>query len=67
MVNHLKDDLFIYLMEDVTHMKLLEEQLKESKSHLESEVLSRTKQLQEALEIKSKFLAVMSHGTYLCW
>ncbi len=42
-------------------MKNLETELKEGKIQLEKTVQSRTRQLQEALEVKSRFLAIMSH------
>ena len=37
-------------------------ELKLTKLQLEETVKARTKQLQEALEVKSRFLAIMSHG-----
>ena len=62
-VTHVKNNDFIVVMQEITQLKLLEEQLRESKSQLEQTVQARTKQLQEALEVKSRFLATMSHGT----
>ena len=52
------------MMEDITNLKELQHQLEKAKNQLEGEVQSRTKQLQDALEVKSKFLAVMSHGMF---
>jgi hypothetical protein len=40
----------------------LEEQLKESQLHLEGVVEERTKELQDALNVKSRFVATVSHG-----
>ena len=40
----------------------MELELKSHQANLESEVQARTKQLEEALLIKSRFMAIMSHG-----
>jgi signal transduction histidine kinase len=60
-VNHLREDTYIFVIQDITPIKTLENELKEGKLQLEKTVLSRTRQLQEALEVKSRFLAIMSH------
>ena len=60
-VNHLREDTFIFVFQDITPVKTLENELKEGKLQLEKTVQSRTRQLQEALEVKSRFLAIMSH------
>jgi hypothetical protein len=46
----------------VTKFKELERQLQENSEKLEVLVKERTQQLQVALEVKSRFLAIMSHG-----
>ena len=61
MVKHLRNNEYIFLLDDITQLKKLQEELEQSKSHLEDIVNARTIQLQLALEIKSRFLAVMSH------
>ena len=53
------------MCDDFTELRELQRKLEDAKNHLEDEVQSRTKQLQEALEVKSRFLAVMSHGKLL--
>ena len=53
------------MADDFTELRELHRKLEESKNHLEEEVQSRTYQLQEALEVKSRFLAVMSLGKFI--
>jgi hypothetical protein len=50
----MSDDSWCYIGEDITEVVALQEQLKD-----------KAKSLQEALNIKSRFLATMSHGIYL--
>ncbi len=59
---HLSGNRFAYLAQDITAHKKLEQTLTKNKEELESTVLARTKQLQDALQVKSRFLAIMSHG-----
>lgn len=55
-----------FLSHDVTKFKALQQQLRENSEKLEGQVSERTKQLQAALEVKSRFLAIMSHGACTC-
>jgi hypothetical protein len=41
---------------------MLEEKLKENQLHLQELVDERTKELQNALNVKSRFVATVSHG-----
>jgi anthranilate/para-aminobenzoate synthase component II len=41
---------------------MLERQLKENQLHLQELVEERTKELQDALNVKSRFVATVSHG-----
>ncbi len=45
------------------HIAQLEQQLWQTKEQLETMVAQRTKELASALNAKSAFLAIMSHGT----
>ena len=54
---------FCYLFWDITARKMTEHELERTKELLEKQVQDRTRELQEALAIKSNFLAIMSHGT----
>jgi signal transduction histidine kinase len=53
-VSWFSDNRYLYLAKDITAEKTHAQQLEQA-------VLVRTKQLEEALQIKSRFLAVMSH------
>ncbi len=59
---HISGNRFAYLVQNITDYKKLEEELKKNQEQLESTVLARTQQLQDALQVKSRFLAIMSHG-----
>jgi hypothetical protein len=56
-------DRYCYLFWDITGRKLTEHELERTKELLEKQVHDRTRELQDALAIKSNFLAIMSHGT----
>jgi len=58
---HLSGDVFLFLANHLTQFKNLDSELAEYKTELENKILERTRELQEALQIKSRFLAVMSH------
>ena len=45
-------------------MKKMENELRHNKAELEDIVFKRTQELESALQIKSRFLAVMSHGKF---
>lgn len=60
---HISGDRFCFLSIDISETKRLTYELKRHKEDLEMTVKARTAQLQEALEVKGRFLAVMSHGT----
>jgi hypothetical protein len=51
-------------LQDITKIKILEQELMKTKGALEETVKERTKELQKALSVKSSFLANMSHGNY---
>jgi signal transduction histidine kinase len=57
----MRDNKFVWIVEDITQLKRLEQELRSSAEKLEQTVQARTKQLQEAIEVKSRFLAIMSH------
>ncbi len=52
----------IVVARDITKDRELQYELERSKQDLETTVQRRTNQLQEALNVKSRFLAIMSHG-----
>ena len=60
----LHGDYFCFIGHDISYLKNLESQIRMAKDHLEGIVLERTKELHEALEVKSRFLAIMSHGSF---
>jgi signal transduction histidine kinase len=60
-VKHVRDNTFLYLAQDITQRKELDMQLQRNKEQLEREVRERTKELEDAVEVKSRFLATMSH------
>jgi hypothetical protein len=60
--NALLGNRFVYICMDMTERKALEEQLKNNQIELEETVQKRTEQLENALQVKSRFLATMSHG-----
>ena len=49
---------------DVTQRKFVVQSLKNNQIELENTVQKRTEQLEHALQVKSRFLATMSHGNY---
>lgn len=60
-VTHVRDNIYIFTSKNVTVTKQLEAELQKNKLQLEATVERRTRELQEALDVKSKFLAIMSH------
>jgi len=52
---------FLLSCVNITELKNLTEELKVHKDHLEKLVEDRTFELQEALQVKGRFLAIMSH------
>jgi signal transduction histidine kinase len=58
---HIRDNTYIFLSQNITARKQLEIQLQLHKTELEETVKARTKQLEDALDVKSRFLATMSH------
>lgn len=56
------DEKFLFLVQDITAIKAMEDELRRHKSELEKTVQARTYQLEQAVKVKSRFLAVMSHG-----
>lgn len=61
-VSHLDGDKFSFLVQDISKQKELEETLTQNQAILEKTVRDRTHELEEALNVKSRFLAVISHG-----
>lgn len=61
---HVQDDQFIFLGQDCEARKEMEDILQKKREDLEEMVRARTKQLENALQVKSRFLAIMSHGKY---
>jgi len=55
------DDEYVFISQDITDVKELEQKLAKSKEVLEEQVKERTKALETALQFKSRFLANMSH------
>jgi hypothetical protein len=53
---HVRDNMYSFTAQEVTDKKILEEELQRGKLQLEETVIERTKELQEALEVKSRFL-----------
>ena len=50
------------MSQDISQKRLAEKELEKNKQELEIIVKKRTKELEYALEAKSRFLAIMSHG-----
>lgn len=61
-VIHRGGNEFSFLAQDITSLKQVEEELRKAKVQLEEQVIKRTNELASALQVKSRFLAVMSHG-----
>jgi hypothetical protein len=61
-VTYLRDDIFIFTSQNVSVIKSLQEELRQNQLQLEDTVERRTRELQDALQVKSRFLAIMSHG-----
>ncbi len=70
---HIKDNLFAYhecpkllhycyIGKDITDYITLQRDLQHSRDKLSEMVDERTRQLHQALQVKSNFLATMSHG-----
>lgn len=53
---------FSFISQDITHLKNMEAELIKGKEELENTIKKRTKELEDALQVKSRFLAIMSHG-----
>lgn len=58
----MQKEKFVFLVHDISSLKRMEEELKRSKQDLENTVKARTQELEKALHVKSRFLAIMSHG-----
>ena len=50
-----------YMARDITHQKTLEAMMRRQGEELEKAVQERTRDLEEALQVKNRFLAVVSH------
>lgn len=61
-IAYVKDDEYCFVSQDITSQKQLELEMKNYQEELESLVCARTKELEEALQVKSIFLATVSHG-----
>eukprot|EP01117_Protostelium_nocturnum_P021067 TRINITY_DN9_c0_g1_i1.p1 TRINITY_DN9_c0_g1~~TRINITY_DN9_c0_g1_i1.p1 ORF type:complete len:1029 (+),score=368.94 TRINITY_DN9_c0_g1_i1:126-3212(+) len=61
LARHMSGDTYLCISTDVTERVNLERALKDQKDHLEVTVKERTHELEEALAVKSRFLATMSH------
>ena len=59
---HVTNNQFVFLAKDITQRKLADLELQQTRDNLQLLVEQKTKQLQEAMEVKSRFLAIMSHG-----
>lgn len=53
------------LVKDISERKKMQAELQRGKESLEEIVRERTKELQNAVQVKSRFLAIMSHGKNL--
>ncbi len=62
--SHVRNNKYVFLALDITKSKELEEELRKNQDMLEQTVKARTRQLEEAVQVKSRFLATMSHGIY---
>jgi hypothetical protein len=60
-VFHVHGAKFGYITQDVTPNRLHEEQLQKSQTELQEAVRLRTTQFEEAVQVKSRFLATISH------
>ena len=60
----IKDNRFAYLLQDITQRIQLENELRRNQETLEATVKARTEELEKALHVKSRFLAIMSHGNF---
>ena len=63
-LSHIRDNHFAMIAQDISSLKTMEQELRHQQSELEGAVQKRTLELQEALEVKSRFLATMSHGLF---
>jgi len=60
-VMHITKDRFIFISQDITHLRKLEAAMIRHGEELAEKIKERTKQLEDALEVKGRFLATMSH------
>ena len=60
---YFQPNICMFMTQDITEKKKNELSLQQHKNHLEELVQARTQQLEEAMRVKSRFLATMSHGT----
>jgi len=58
---NISDNRYCFLCINITELKQVTDELKKHKGDLEQLVKARTIQLEEALEVKGRFLAIMSH------
>jgi len=58
---HDRGNRYHFLAVDITENRKLTNELKEHQEHLENLVKARTIELEEALQVKGRFLAIMSH------
>eukprot|EP01117_Protostelium_nocturnum_P021069 TRINITY_DN9_c1_g1_i1.p1 TRINITY_DN9_c1_g1~~TRINITY_DN9_c1_g1_i1.p1 ORF type:complete len:1026 (-),score=360.90 TRINITY_DN9_c1_g1_i1:40-3117(-) len=58
---HIAGNRFSIIAQDITARKEVELKLQRLSQELENEIRKRTQQLESALEVKSRFLATMSH------
>ncbi len=54
-----------YIGQDITDLVNMQRELQQSRDELVQTVFERTKQLHQALQVKSNFLATMSHGVLI--
>ncbi len=57
--SHVRENYFLFLRKDITQAKQLELALQKAKDDLEVAVHERTRQLEQALQVKTRFLAMM--------
>jgi signal transduction histidine kinase len=60
-IKHTRANNFFFWGKEITERKEFEKTLTKNKEDLEKEVKERTKALEDALAVKSRFLATMSH------
>jgi len=57
----ISDNLYCFLSTNITELKKVSQELRQHQEKLEDLVKARTAQLEEALQVKGRFLATMSH------